>query len=136
MRLESYDFVSGNALGKVQSLDFGDVRQKGHCQRTMVLRAFADVEPSISNLTLYLESKGNWPAAEFGYYIHPSFQPKISPGSSQLSSHFTEMRDASSGSPYGIPVGMTGNSSDFIWLDVDLPSAQLGATSANFRFVF
>jgi hypothetical protein len=137
MYLESYDFVSGDDLGRAQALDFGDVLQGRHCQRSLLLRAFPDTETSILDATVYLENKGGWSGAEFGCYVNPSFQPGISPGSDFLSSHLAEVQDATYGTPNGRSIEMSDSSSGYVWLDVDLPTTQVGATSSvNFRFAY
>lgn len=137
MYLEAYDFISGDALGRAQTIDFGDVLQGRHCQRSLLLRAFPDVESSILDATVYLENNGGWTGAEFGCYVAPTFQPNISPGSDLLSNHLAEMRDASYGSPNGRSLDTTASVSGYMWLDVDIPTTQVGATSSvNFRIAY
>jgi len=137
MYLKAYDFVSGDDLGSPQVIDFGDVLQGRHNQRPTLLRAFPDTESSILDATLYLENKGGWPTAEFGCYVNPSFQPGVNPGSDLLSNHLAEVRDATYGMPNGRSIGMTDSTSGYVWLDVDLPTTQVGATSSvNFRIAY
>ena len=137
MYLQSYDYASGDSLGQPVALDFGDVLQGRHSQKTLVLRAFPDVESSILDATLYLENKGGWPNAEFGCYVNSSFQPGVNPGSDLMSNHLAVVNDATYGSPDGRSIQMVDSTSGFIWLDVDLPTTQVGATSAvNYRFAY
>ena len=137
MYLESYDYISGEGLGRSQDLDFGDVIQGRHCQKTLLLRAFPDVETSILDATVYLENRGGWPLAEFGCYVRHSFQAGISPGSDLLSNHLAETQDATYGTPGGRSIEMDDSTSGYVWLDVDIPTTQVGTTSAvNFRFSY
>lgn len=136
MKFELYSNVSGDYLNSVNSLSFGQVIQGHHCPQPILLRAHADIESSVSDLELYLESTGGWSNAEFGYYKNSSFISGVPSGSSFLSNHFTEVPDATQGSSGGVPIDWTGSYSDFIWLDIEIPSDQTGNTEVTYRFIY
>jgi hypothetical protein len=92
---------------------------------------------TISDLNLYLENQGVWAGSEFGYYVNSAFTPDVEAGGSQLANHFTVSPDATSGSPYAVPVGLSDTTSDYVWLDVDIPSSATGPNdSVNYRFTY
>jgi len=134
MYFELYDSVSGDAIGVIDSFNFGDVIQKHHCIRPLVFRAFSDTENSISDLKVYLESKGAL-EADFGYHTSATFDPSIESGSTKLSNHFIEVPDASSTSPNGVSIGWDTTSSDWVWLDTETPDKS-GLSEPNFRFFY
>jgi len=63
---EIYDYISGEVIDQAVALDFGDLIQRQHCVKPIVLRALSDTE-TVSNLKIYLESKGIWKDTDFGY---------------------------------------------------------------------
>ena len=134
MYFELYDSVSGDSIGVTELFNFGDVIQDHHCVRPLVFRAFSDVETSVSDLKVYLESKGSI-EADFGYYTSPTFEASIESGSTKLSNHFTEVPDASSTSPNGVSIGWDTTSSDWVWVDTETPE-KTGLSEPNFRFFY
>lgn len=137
MFIRTYNSVSGNIVdSSASNLDFGDILQGQHNPTPIVLRTLPAAEVTISDLKLFLESKGGWTNAEFGYYADSSFISGIESGGSELSNHFIEMPDATSGSPNGVSLGVTDGTSDYVWLDVDLPFSQTGVAEPNYRFTF
>jgi len=136
MKFELYSNSSGDYLNGVSSLSFGQVIQGQHCSTPILFRAHADIESSVSDMELYLESDGGWSTAEFGYYKSPSFESGIQAGSSSLSNHFVETPDATQGSPNGITIDWTGSYSDYIWLDVEIPSDQTGNAEVTYRVIY
>lgn len=137
MHIETYNPVSGKSISNpATELDFGSVVQGQHTPRPAVIRLLPDNETTVSNLKLFLESKGGWGSAEFGYYSNPSFVAGIEPGGSELSNHLTEVPNATGSSSEGAPINVSGNISDFIWLDIDVPEPQTGIAEPNYRFTF
>lgn len=136
MLFELYSNASGDFLNSVGSLNFGQVIQGHHCSSPILLRAHADIESSVSDMELYLESDGGWNDAEFGYFKASSFIPGIQSGSSFLSNHFSEVSDATQDSSGGVPIDWTGSYSDYIWLDVEIPSDQTGNAEVTYRFIY
>jgi len=137
MHLKTYDFATGDVVSdRAEELDFGAIVQGDHCQIPAVLRIYPDTEVSISDLKVYLSNNGGWSTSEFGYYTSPSFVTNVWPGSEKLNNHFVEMRDATQGSPNGVSLNVTDSTSDFLWLDADIGSNQLGSTSVSYRFIF
>ena len=137
MQIKTYDYNSGGLINDPASeLDFGDVTQGQHCYRPLLIRTFPDTETTIFGLKLYLESKGGWTEAEFGYYTNAAFTPSIEAGSELLSNHLVEVPNATAASPNGISIPTASSISDYVWLDVDLPTTQVGVTEANYRFTF
>jgi hypothetical protein len=130
MHFETYDYITGDLVSIIDSLnfnalDFGDIIQGQHCSKPAVIRAIADTETNITDFKIILD-KGLWKDSEFGYFSSSSFIPSIEAGSINFSI-FNE------GSP-GIPIPFTGNSSDYIWLDIQV--FQIGTTEANYQVSF
>ena len=136
MKFENYDPVTGKVIDFVSNLDFGNVIQGQHCSVPTLIRGTLDQETSITDFKLFLESKGGWSDAQYGYYINSSFVPSIESGSSYLSSHFPEVPNATSDSSGSISIGWTDKYSDYIWIDIDISQTQTGATESNFRAFF
>lgn len=137
MHIETYNPVTGNSVANpARDLNFGGVVQGQHNPSPIVIRVVPDNEVTVSNLKMFLESKGGWSEAEFGYYTNPAFVPSIESGGSELSNHFTESPNATETSPGDVPIGVTGNISDYIWLDIDVPFSQTGIAEPNYRFTF
>jgi hypothetical protein len=90
------------------------------------------VETTVSDMTCFLENKGGWTDAQFGFYSDSSFISAIESGSNYLSNHMTEVQDASSSSPGGFSI----DSSAYVWLDVDIPLTQTGIADINYRLFF
>lgn len=136
MHFEKYDPVTGNNLEPVSDLNFGDVFRGQHCSFPLLLRGTLDEETSITDFKLFLESKDGWSSAEYGYYINSNFVASVEAGSSTMSNHFTEVPGADQSSSGSVPIGWTGNYSDYIWLDVDISPTQKGSSQPNFRAFF
>lgn len=137
MYLQTYDPVTGSIISeRASELNFGDVMQGRHCTDPVLLRTLPDTETNITNLSVFLENDGGWSSAEFGYYTHPSFTANVESGGELMDNHFTESPNASSGSPGGVNIGLTDSTSDYLWLDIDVPSTQLGSAAITYRFIF
>lgn len=133
MHFETYDFITGKSIS--QTLDFGDIIQGQHCSKPVVLQAVTDTE-TVIDATMFLQNKGLWKDSAFGYYFNPTFAPSIEAGSTLLdSSHFIEVLDPSIATPgVGVPVSFSGNTSEFMWFDVQV--FQIGITDATYQMVF
>lgn len=137
MRVQTYDSVTGQTITEEASeLDFGNVIQGRHCPRPVVLRVFPDVETTITDMTAYLENQGGWNQSELGYYLNATFVENVQAGGDLMGNHFVETQDATSGSPNGVPVETSDATSEYMWLDVDLPDTQTGATDLTYRFIY
>jgi hypothetical protein len=134
MHFDFYDSASGKLIGTSAFFDFGNIIQGQHSQVPTVLRAMSDQEPNISNLKLYLTSKG-LVQADFRYYVNSLFQPNIESGAS-LFSNFVEVSDASSTSPNDVPIGWDTTSSYYVWFDINTPSNKAGLNESEFRLFF
>jgi hypothetical protein len=133
MHIETYDPKIGSVIdSNAPGLDFGDVIQSQHCYQPIVLRFRPDTETTVSDMTCFLENKGGWTDAQFGFYSDSTFKT-IESGSSYLSNHMTEIKDASSSSPGGQSVDST---SSYVWMDVDIPLTQTGIADVNYRLFF
>lgn len=137
MYLQTYDPVTGSVVSEqVSELSFGDVLQGRHCSDPVLIRTLPDTETSITNLSVFLENDGGWSSAEFGYYTNPSFVANVESGGSLMNNHFTISPDATSGSPGGVTIGVNDSTSDYLWLDIDVPPTQLGSAAIKYRFIF
>jgi hypothetical protein len=137
MYLENYDYITGDLIGSFTTFDFGNLIQNQHCLKPLVFRLIPDQETSLNNIKIYLENKGTWKDTDFGYYIAQSFQPSIESGSSFFHDHFTEVPNASSASPNGVPIpwDSTTRASQYVWLDTQI-TAQTGLNDVNFRLFY
>lgn len=136
MHFETYDYATGDLIDSSASiLDFGDVIQGQHCTVPVLVRAAKDIENTITDSTVFLESKGGWNQAQFGYYINQTFQPFIESGSSELDNHFIETPGAITGSSNGVQLPWDSEKSHYLWLDIDI-SFNKGTTQANYRLIF
>lgn len=135
MHIQSYDYITGRDIGRIETIDFGNIAQGQHCVKPTVLRLLPDTETSVSDIKLYLENKGTWKDSEFGYHTAHFFEPNIESGSTKMSLHMTEVPEATSSSPNSVPIGYNTTASDYIWIDVKIP-LQTGSTEANYRVFF
>jgi len=141
MHFETYDYVAGDPISQVLSLDFGDLIQSQHCSKPIVFRAMADTEVDTTNFTLFLQDKGLWKDSVFGYFTAHDFTSSIEAGSAPFSTHtFVESPDATSlNGPYGVPIPFSDGASDYIWLDVQVfqtGTAQSGTVYPNYRIFY
>jgi hypothetical protein len=139
MHIEIFSPQTGVSLGITQLLDFKDIIQNQHCTNPLVLRFVLDQEASVSNLKLYLESKGLNKNSDFFFYTYSVFVPGIESGS-DVFDPFVEMPGVVSPfTPNGYIVGPVtipnGVSSDFVWLDVQSLN-QTGVNQPVFRLFF
>ena len=135
MIFEIYDYISGEAVDQANALDFGDLIQRQHCVKPLVLRALSETE-AVTNLQIFLENKGAWKDTDFGYYISATFVPSIESGSPELSNHFVEVPDASYSSPNGVSLNWHTNVSDYLWIDAQVTALADGVDEANFRIFY
>ncbi len=136
MIFEIYDSISGEIINQVSVLNFGDLIQKQHCVKPIVFRCLSDTEVTVSNLKVYLESKGAWKDTDFGYFISATFVPSIESGSSELSNHFTEVPNATPADPGGISLNWHTDVSDYLWIDAQVSELADGVNDANFRVFY
>ena len=135
MHFEIYDYISGEVIDQAEALDFGDLIQRQHCVKPIVLRALSDTE-AVSNLKIYLESKGVWKSTDFGYYTSAIFVPSIESGSTKLSSHFTEVHNATPASSNGVSLDWLSGVSDYLWIDAQVTEEADGVNEASFRVFY
>jgi len=135
MYFKIYDYISGDLIDQVSVFDFGDIIQNQHTVKPIVIRAFSDIENTVTDLKIYLENKGLWKDTDYGYYTSSVFESSIESGSDKLSNHFTEVPNATALSPGGIPIGWDTISSDFLWIDAQV-TLQSGIGEAKFRFFY
>lgn len=124
MHFETYDSTTGQLLGIVQQLNFGDLIQNQHCVHPIVLRAVADQDLNVGNMRLSLTGKGSWQDTDFGYFNSPYFT-LLEAGSSL----FTSMDSTE------YVIGWDGTASDYIWLDAQIHNV-IGFSQAGFRLLF
>ena len=135
MIFEVYDYISGEIIDQADALDFGDLIQRQHCIKPIVLRALSDTE-TVTNLQIFLENKGAWKDTDFGYYKSQFFVPSIESGSTELSTHFIEVPNATAASPNGISLDWHTNVSDYLWIDAQVTELADGLDEANFRIFY
>ena len=136
MIFEIYDSISGEVINQVTTLNFGDLIQRQHCVKPVVLRALSDTEVMVSNLKIYLENKGAWKDTDFGYYKSATFIPSIESGSTLLSNHFVEVPDATPSDSGGVYLDWHTNVSDYLWVDAQITELADGVDEANFRLFY
>lgn len=134
MYFEIYDYATGDVIDTADALDFGDLIQRQHCVKPIVLRAIS--EETVTNLKIYLESKGSWPETDFGYYKSQTFISNIESGSTELSNHFVEVPNATASSPNGISLDWHTGASDYLWIDAQVSDEADGINEANFRIFY
>jgi hypothetical protein len=135
--IESYDYINGQSLGPItlNALDFGDIIQNQHCSKPVVFRILND-NTNVAGAKLFLENKGTFKSAEYGYLIAKKFTPSIEPGSSSFQGHLTEVPSASYGSSGGISIPWDGtHASYYVWLDANIIDSN-GMANANFRLFY
>jgi len=135
MYFEIYDYISGEVIDQADALDFGDLIQRQHCVKPVVLRALSDTE-TVSNLKIYLESKGIWKGTDFGYYKAAVFEASIESGNDKLSNHFVEVPNATEVSPNGVSLDWLSGVSDYLWIDAQVSEEADGVDEANFRVFY
>lgn len=135
MIFEIYDYISGEVIDEADALDFGDLIQRQHCVKPIVLRALSDTEV-VTNLQIFLENKGTWKDTDFGYYKSATFVPSIESGSDLLSNHFVEVPNAAYDSSNGISLDWHTNVSDYLWIDAQITELADGLDEANFRIFY
>ena len=135
MIFEVYDYISGEVIDQADALDFGDLIQRQHCVKPVVLRALSETE-AVTNLQIFLESKGTWKDTDFGYFKSATFVPSIESGSSVLSNHFVEVPNAIPSSPNGVSLDWHTNVSDYLWIDTQVSESADGVDEANFRIFY
>jgi hypothetical protein len=125
MRIESYDYITGNVIERsAAELNFGDVIQGQHTVKPILIRAFFDAETIVpTNLTIFPSDKQGWNNTELGYFIGSDFTSALESG--LLPFHFES-------SPVAVP--LNDRTSHYIWLDADIPIDQTGAAQINFHF--
>ncbi len=135
MIFQTYDYISGEVIDQADALNFGDLIQRQHCVKPIVLRALSDTEV-VSNLKIYLEDKGSWDDTDFGYFVSDVFVPSIQSGNSSLSDHFVEVPNATSSSLNGVDLNWLTNVSSYLWIDAQVSELADGVNNANFRFFY
>lgn len=135
MIFEIYDYISGEVIDQASALNFGDLIQRQHCVKPIVLRALSDTEV-VTNLQIFLESKGAWKDTNFGYFKSATFVPSIESGSSVLSDHFVEVPNATPVSLNGVSLDWHTNVSDYLWIDAQITELADGLDEANFRIFY
>jgi len=135
MYFEIYDYITGEVIDQADALNFGDLIQRQHCVKPIVLRALSDTE-TVSNLKIYLESKGGWEGTDFGYYKAEDFEPSIESGSGKMSDHFVEVPNATASSPNSVSLDWHSGVSDYLWIDSQITEIADGVDEANFRVFY
>ena len=130
MHFETYDPVTGDLIGQISILDFGDLIQGQHCSKPIVARAIANNE-TITNFKMFLQNIG-LAGSSFGYYKNASFI-RIEAGDSRFTL-LTLVPNPIHTSPGSISLTFTAGKSEYLWLDVQV--TQVGNTDANFRIFF
>ena len=130
MHLQEYDYITGEVLGPLDALNFGDILQGQHCNRSIVLKALTDGDASVSGLSLALVNRGAWTTAQFGYHIDSTFKASIEPGSTLLEAHHFDSTTQL------IPIGWDGTQSNYVWLDLQTTSDQTGINTATLRLSY
>lgn len=136
MIFEIYDYINGEVIDQVSVLNFGDLIQKQHCVKPIVFRVIADIEATVTNLQIFLESKGIWKDTDFGYDTSAAFVPSVESGS--LSNHFIEVPNATPLDAGGVHLAwnLSEGVSDYLWIDAQVTELADGVDEANFRIFY
>lgn len=120
----------------MSQVDFGGVVRSKHCAETVVIKPV--VAGTVTQLAMFLENIGELSNAAFGFLKSQEQFCGITPGSSQMSDHFTEINDVSDFSYLDRGVSLNPNSPEYVWLDTQVgASTTLGEeANINYRFVF
>lgn len=128
MRLDLYNSINMTLQESgVSGISFGNVPQGKRSRIVPVILPVKTEESEISNLNVYLSSKGPYKSSEFGYFITGVPFTGVASGSDYLSSHFI------SGVSGSVPMA----EGDFLWLDMVAGARESGAYQGiTFTFTF
>jgi hypothetical protein len=115
MKLITYDPFTGNKVGAQTELDFGTVTQASHPVKPLLFKLQPDTGESPTTVNIVLTGAG-WTGNKFGVYNSTTFSV-IQSGADLFQTLTT--------TPVTIPIA------DYVWLDVDIPTGQTGATYAS-----
>lgn len=128
MKIQEYHPATRELLqDSATGVSFGNVLRANHCDRAIVLRPMATTEATLSEMKVYLQSRGPLSESEFGFFTSGTLVTGIEPGDDVLSGNF---QGAVSGNAFAIPDG------HYAWLDVQAGPNETGTASVNFRFTY
>lgn len=136
-RIDRYDPTTmGLAESGISQVDFGGVIRGSHCSSTVVIKPV--IAGTVTQLALFLENDGGLTNSAFGYLASKQSFSGITPGSAQMSDHFTETNSVSDFTFLTNGVSLDPTSPEYVWLDMQagLGSSLGENTSINYRFVF
>jgi hypothetical protein len=123
------------AQASITGIDFGLVNQGGHSVSAVLLKPAKTSESAFTSMKMFLQSKGGFNDASFGYYKNASGITGIVGGDSRLSDNFTVNENPSITGAGALTI--TAATPEFIWLDVQAGSFSNGFTkSVNYQFVY
>jgi len=142
MKIDLYNPTNGSLLAEsVSGLNFGSVVAGQHCTLPILVKPEKTVEESFSSMKLFLQSNGGLNNSHFGHFKSDSFVTGIN-HTNHLTGHFLLATGIVSGTAYtgvsGLDISLSeGNPQDYVWLDIQTGTSEIGSTSSiNFRFVF
>ena len=128
MRLDLYNPESMSLVQQaVTGVDFGSILQANHSEAVQVVRPVMTTETSITDLSVYLDSKGPFTESSFGQFISGVPILGITPGSQYLSDHFIS----------GVSGSVSMQEGDFLWLDMQAGNNEIGSyPGIKYNFTF
>jgi hypothetical protein len=137
MKIRAYSPQTGNLISEdITGINFGNIRQGEHCVSPILIQPLKTDEELFDGILLYLQNNGGYTQSQFGYFVSSDLFTGVNsddPGATGtiISDHFSLVSDATGAG------GVSSQSCDYIWLDVQVGLTESGSTSnINYRFVF
>jgi hypothetical protein len=137
MQVRAYDPQTGNLISEdITGINYGNIRQGEHCISPVLIQPVNTSEDLFTSMLLYLQNNGGYDQSQFGYLVASDLYTGVQSDTSDatgvvISDHFTMVSDATG------PGGVSMVPCDYIWLDVQVGTTEVGSTTnVNYRFVF
>jgi len=141
MKIGVYNPQNGNLVAdSVTGINFGNIKRGQHGDSAVLLKPAKTTETNFTEMKMFLQNNGGLNLSEFGHFTSDSFVTRVD-HNNYLSDHFTlatGVADIGFTGVSGLDIDIVdGTPVDFVWLDVEVGSTEVGATSTiNYRFVF
>lgn len=140
MKIQLCNPATGTIISPdVAALYFGSVEAGKHCAVPILVKVEGDADKNYTAMKLFLENDGGLKDSQFGYLASTEFSGGVT--SSALTGHFAVAPGVSNANytvTPGLPITLVdGQPADYIWLDIEAGTDELGTTSSiNYRFIF
>ena len=134
MKLQRYNPVNMTLLeDSVTGINFGTVFQGNYCEAAQVVLPAVTTESSITEMKVFLQSKGPFTKSTFKSFHSATPIMGIVPGSAYLSDQFTVVSAPELTGAGGVSLAH----GEYLWLDVKTGALETGSYGGiNYRFVF